>query len=157
VQIKDEVVVNAPVAEVWNAIKDPALHAEWHPYVTRISGEHTLGATRTCSVLAGKKGGETKERCIEDDEEQRLIWAIEEDSTGFSRMVSDWRAGFVLWQRNAATHVAAQSTFVPRNPLVRVMSPIIRRKFHQAQRNILASLKDAVEGIREEPGSERGR
>jgi hypothetical protein len=71
-------------------------------------------------------------------------------------MVSDWRAGFALWSRNAATHVTAQSTFVPRNPLVRIMSPIIRRKFHHAQRNILASLKDAVESVREEPGSERG-
>ena len=94
VRITDETLIGVSAAQVWAAIKDPATHAHWHPFVTAISGEHRLDATRSCSVVVGKKTGQTKERCIEDEQERRLSWAIEEDSTGFSRMVSDWRAGF---------------------------------------------------------------
>jgi carbon monoxide dehydrogenase subunit G len=143
--IEDQALVNAPLEEVWQAIKDPAVHGEWHPFVTRIEGEHRLGAVRTCSVLAGKKAGTTKERCIDEEEGRRVVWSIEEDSTGFLRMVSDWRAGFELEARDGATLVSARSDFRPRNVLMRVAAPIVKRKFHGAQQEILSGLKRAVE------------
>jgi uncharacterized protein YndB with AHSA1/START domain len=145
VRIEDQIVVNAPAREVWKAIKDPATHTAWHPFVTRISGEHRIGATRTCSVVVGKKTGETKERCVEDDEARKIAWVIEQDSTGFLRMVSDWRAGFGLEGRNGATLVKAESTFRPKNVLVRLLGPLVRRKFHQTQQAILAGLKRSME------------
>jgi hypothetical protein len=74
--------------------------------------------------------------------------AIEEDSTGFGRMVSAWRSGFSLAQRDGETIVTAHSTFHPNNLLVRAMLPVIRRKFHQTQRAILRGLQEAVEGDR---------
>jgi uncharacterized protein YndB with AHSA1/START domain len=145
VRIEDDALIDAPANEVWAAIKDPATHARWHPFVTGIRGEHRLGAIRSCSVIVGKKAGETKERCVEDAEERKLSWAIEEDSTGFSRMVSDWRAGFTLQVVHGATRVTAESVFQPKGVLLRLMSPIVKRKFHQTQRSILAALKHAVE------------
>jgi uncharacterized protein YndB with AHSA1/START domain len=145
IRVADVALIDAPAHDVWGAIKEPATHARWHPFVTRISGDHRLGAIRSCSVLAGKKSGETKERCVEDEEERRIIWAIEEDSTGFSRMVSDWRAGFTLQAVDGATRVTAESVFRPRSVLVRLMSPIVKRKFHQAQQSILIALKRAIE------------
>jgi hypothetical protein len=146
IRIEDEVVVNASNPVVWLAIKDPALHAKWHPFVTQIDGEHRLGATRTCNVELGKKVGQTTERCVEDEEGRKVAWSIEEDSTGFLRLVSDWTAGFRLEPRDAeTTQVTAESVFRPRNVLVRLMIPLVRRKFHQAQRAILAGLKQAAE------------
>jgi uncharacterized protein YndB with AHSA1/START domain len=145
VRIEDAAVIDAPIGEVWGAIADPARHAQWHPFVTRISGQHRLGAVRSCSVVAGKKTGETRERCIEEDAERRISWAIEEDSTGFSRMVSDWRAGFTLEPVDGGTRAVAESVFRPKSVLLRLMGPIVKRKFHRAQRAILAGLKDAAE------------
>lgn len=145
VRIEDAIVVNAPEHDIWRAIKDPALHADWHPFVTRISGDHRLGATRTCSVSVGKKRGETRERCVEDDELRQITWRIEHDSTGFGRMVCNWQAGFALERRDGATLVKAQSAFQPKNVLVRIMGPIVRRKFHQTQKAILAGLKESIE------------
>jgi hypothetical protein len=145
VRIADQIVVDAPAPEVWRAIKDPARHADWHPFVTQISGEHRLGGTRTCSVVVGKKVGETRERCVEDDELRGIAWRIEEDSTGFGRMVTDWQSGFALEQRGGATLVTAHSEFRPKGVLVRLMSPIVRRKFHHTQRAILTGLKSSVE------------
>lgn len=143
--IQDQALVNATSDKVWKAIKDPVAHGSWHPFVTRIEGEHRLGATRTCSVLAGKKAGTTKERCVEEEEGRRIIWLIEEDTTGFLRMVSGWRAGFELEARNGSTLVSARSEFRPKNMLMRIASPVVRRKFHDAQQQILTGLKRAVE------------
>jgi uncharacterized protein YndB with AHSA1/START domain len=144
--ITDEVVVGAPAARVWKAIQDPREQTEWHPFVTAIEGDHAPGATRKCSVKAGNKPGTTEERCSSYDEGRRIMWTVEKDSTGFSRMVSDWSAGFSLEPQGAdETRVTARSLFRPRRFFVRLMMPLIRRKFHQTQRDILEGLKRHVE------------
>jgi polyketide cyclase/dehydrase/lipid transport protein len=143
--IADEV-RKAPVERVWEAIQDPGEHAGWHPFVTAIKGEHALGATRKCSVLVRKKPGTTEERCSTRDEARQIMWTVEQDSTGFSQMVSDWSAGFSLEpQGPGTTRVTAQSLFRPRRFYVRLMMPGIRRKFHQTQRAILDGLTQHVE------------
>ena len=144
-EITDQVVVQAPVERVWAAIQDPGEHVKWHPFATRIEGAHTFGATRECSVLVGGKPGTTRERCTRYEEGRVIVWSVEQDSSGFSRMVSDWRTGFSLEpQGSGATRVTAQSLFTPRLP-ARVMMPVIRRKFHQTQRAILNGLKQYTE------------
>lgn len=145
ITIQDTVTVNASVNKVWEAIKNPVSHAEWHPMVTRISGEHKLGAVRKCDVNVGNKPGYTEERCSVYDEGRKIIWSIEKDSTGFSRMVSNWTAGFSLKQSGSAILVTAESNFQPRNFFVRLMMPMIKSKFHKTQQTILNSLKQFVE------------
>jgi hypothetical protein len=147
VQIADELRLDAPIDVVWHAIEDPTAHARWHPFVTAIDGGHELREIRSCSVQVGKTGGTTKERCVERQENARISWAIEEDSTGFGRMVSDWRSGFTLTQRDGATIVSAQSTFRPNTVLVRAMLPMIRRKFHKTQQAILRGLQEALQDV----------
>jgi uncharacterized protein YndB with AHSA1/START domain len=145
-RIEDEVVVDAPADVVWRSIDDVEAHAAWHPFVTAIAGEHRLGATRSCAVLAGGKPGETTERCVAYEPGRRILWAIEHDTTGFSRMVRDWQAGFRLEPRDGRTLVVAVSSFTPRNPLVRLLAPVIRRRFHRAQTGILAGLDSVATG-----------
>ncbi len=145
VKIDDHVHVDAPPAAVWNAIEDPVAHADWHPYLVRITGEHRAGAERTCSVLIGKRAGETRERCTEADPERAITWSIEHDTTGFSRVVADWQAGFTLAPQDHRTLVTARSAFQPKGLRVRLMGPIVRHKFHGTQRAILAALKESVE------------
>jgi polyketide cyclase/dehydrase/lipid transport protein len=148
VRIADELRLDAPVDVVWRAIADPPAHARWHPFVTAIEGGHELHEIRSCTVQVGRKAGTTKERCVERAEGARIAWVIEEDSTGFGRMVTGWRSGFTLAERDGATIVIAESTFRPNNLLVRLMLPVIRRKFHQTQHAILRGLEEAVVGGR---------
>jgi uncharacterized protein YndB with AHSA1/START domain len=144
--IEDQVTIHGRASEVWEAIRDPATHAEWHPFLTRITGEHRVGAVRRCDVIVGKKSGHTEERCTGCEHERNITWLIEKDTTGFSRMVSDWTAGFSLEpQGSVAVLVKANSTFVPKNLLVRLTMPLIRRKFHQTQQIILNGLKQFIE------------
>lgn len=145
-EIADEVTVNAPLAQVWKAIQDPGEHVAWHPFATRIDGEHAPGAVRTCTLQIGRKPGTTRERCTAYVEENTIMWTVEHDSSGFSRMVADWQTGFSLVpQGPAATRVRAISEFRPKGPVVRLMMPAIRRKFHQTQRAILNGLKQHAE------------
>ena len=116
-----------------------------HPFAIRIDGQHALGATRTCSVLIGGKPGTSQERCSAYEEGHTIMWSVESDSSGFSRMVTDWRTGFSLQPHGPeATLVRARSLFRPGLP-ARLMSPLIRRKFHQTQRAILDGLRQHVE------------
>jgi uncharacterized protein YndB with AHSA1/START domain len=145
--IRDEIVLRAPVQRVWRAIKEPATHAQWHPFLTHVAGEHALGAIRKCDVQVGKKAATTEERCSTYDEGRKITWTVEQDTSGFSRMVSDWSAGFSLEPKGSdETRVIAQSLFVPTKIISRLMLPMIRRKFHQTQQAILGGLKEHVEG-----------
>ena len=145
VRIVDELRLDAPIDVVWHTIEDPAAHARWHPFVSAIAGGHELHDVRSCSVRVGAKHRTTTERCVERAEGARIAWAIEEASSGFGRMVSDWRSGFSLTEDGGATVVTAHSTFRPKGVLVRAMLPMIRRKFHKAQKVILRALQESVE------------
>lgn len=146
VSIEDQVTVSAPINKVWETIKNPATHSQWRPFTSRINGEHRLGEVRKCDVNVGNKPGHTEERCTSYDEGRKIIWTIEKDSSEFSRMVSDWSAGFSLEPRGSnTTVVTAQSIFTPKKFFVRLMMPVIRRKFHQTRHAILNGLKHHVE------------
>jgi Polyketide cyclase / dehydrase and lipid transport len=145
VRIADEIQVIAPTAAVWRAIENPAEHAGWHPFLTGISGDHELDQVRTCSVVMGRKRGQTRERCVEREDGRHIAWEIEQDFPGFGKMASGWRAGFALTDQPGATTVTAESTFQPNNLFVRAMLPVIRRKFHQTQQAILRALKRSIE------------
>lgn len=140
-RVEDVRVIRAPPSLVWAAIVDVKRHEAWHPFTRSISGGHALGDERRCVVVAGKKEGSTVERCVHREEERSIEWRIEEDTTGFSKMVSDWRAGFdVAPDGRGGTRVTARSVFTPRSPMARIGGPLIRRQFHKAQQAILAGL-----------------
>jgi hypothetical protein len=146
IEIKDQLALSVDPRTVWAAIKDPHAHAAWHPFLTEIKGAHEADAERVCSVNLGGKTSRTRERCIVQQSEQRIVWRIDEDTSGFSRMVSDWTAGFSLAPTESGTLVTAESAFRPRNPLVRLVMPIVRRKFHQTQKAILEGLRKYTAG-----------
>jgi uncharacterized protein YndB with AHSA1/START domain len=148
IRIEDERLVGADRAIVWEAIKDTTAHARWHPFLTAIEGAHDLGATRACTVSIGGKVAHTSEQCVVDNALEEIRWRIDEDSSGFRRMASDWTAGFTLRETDSGTIVTAQSSFKPRNAAARLLLPIVRRRFHGAQRAILNGLKQYVEGRR---------
>jgi uncharacterized protein YndB with AHSA1/START domain len=144
--LTDATTIAASIDKVWEAIENPDRHARWYPFVEQIDGDHHADSMRTCTVLVGTRRATTVERCTEREDGRKLVWRIESDTTGFSRMVSDWTAGFAI-ERDGPdkTRVLAQSVFTPAKLSAYVLGPILRRKFHQTQRIILASLEQYVE------------
>ncbi len=144
-EIADTLTLGAPASAVWAAIESPDEHAKWHPFATAIKGAHALGEVRECSVLIRGSPGTTRETCITYDAGQAITWRVDADSSGFSRMVTEWTSGFRLAQDRESTVVTAWSNFRPKW-FVLPMLPMIRSKFHQTQREILAGLRLHVEG-----------
>jgi uncharacterized protein YndB with AHSA1/START domain len=145
IRITDDIRIDAPIDAVWPAIENPIAHARWHPFITEIIGVHEVDQVRACAVVVRGKLGRTQERCVEHEYQRRIVWAIEEDSSGFGRMASGWHAGFTLAPIGETTVVTAESTFRPRNLIVRAMLPMIVRRFHQTQKAILDGLNDSIE------------
>jgi uncharacterized protein YndB with AHSA1/START domain len=146
-EISDVLDIDAPVGLVWQALRDPISHAEWHPLVRRIVGDHALGEVRTCEVVLGGKDGQAVERCTTYDEGSAIAWTVQSDTSGFSRMVSDWSSGFRLEQlSDRRTRVTAWSAFRPRTFALRLMLPMVKLKFHRIQREVLGGLRAGVEG-----------
>lgn len=145
VRIEDEVLISVEPATVWQAITSTEAHARWHPFVTEIKGSHERGAVRACTVKIGRKVGQTSETCVAEEPMKRILWRIDEDSSGFLRMVADWSAGFSLRAGPGGTVVTAQSSFRPRNALWGLLMPLVRRRLHTAQRAILAGLERYAE------------
>ena len=143
-EIAHKTKVTAAPASVWAAIESPGTHATWHPFASEIKGTHGLGEVRECTVQVGGKVGTTRERCTTYDAGRAISWRIDEDSSGFSRLVADWTSGFRLDPDGDATLVTAWSDFQPKW-FVRPVLPLIRRKFHQTQREILDGLRRHVE------------
>jgi hypothetical protein len=135
----------APPQDVWTAIKAPDEHGTRHPFATAIKGVHKLGEVRECGVLVGGKPGTTRETCTAYDRGRAITWRIDADSSGFSRMVHGWTSGFRLKHEHDSTVVTEWSDFRPKW-FVRPMLPMIKRRFHQTQQQILDGLRRHVEG-----------
>lgn len=143
--VRDQLIIGAPAGRVWEAVQDPARHAGWHPFIERIHGRHARGAVRVCDILIRGRSGRTEETCVLYDEQARIFWRIEKDTSGFSKMASDWTAGFTMTPHASGTVVSAESTFTPKGLFPRLANPLITRMFHRTQRLILARLKAYVE------------
>ena len=73
------------------------------------------------------------------------MWAVEHDSTGFSRMVTDWRRGFSLQPQGPGGHPRASGEPVQAEAAGSLDGAGDPGKFHQTQRAILDGLRQHVE------------
>jgi hypothetical protein len=73
--------------------------------------------------------------------------SLDEDSFGFSRVLSDFWFAFVLEPMEAgATRVRVESHFEPKGLKGRIMNAVmIRRKFREVRETALANLKQLAE------------
>ena len=149
-QGSSEIVVAAPPEAVWEILEDsrPNLPRLW-PMVKscEIEGKERVGAVRKCAVDLMGKSGYTVERCIESVPNRRLAHSIEEDSFGFSRVLSDFWFAFILEPTDGgATRVRCESHFDPKGLKGRIMSALmIKRKFRDVRETALANLKRLAE------------
>lgn len=141
------VTIDAPRQRVWEAIADPTQHAAWNPFVTRIAGGHALEARRTVTGVYGKGEGTSEERCTAYEAGRRIRWLAESDSNGFSgRMATDVIAEFTLTDAGPGRTTATSRTgFVPQNVMLKLMTPVLRRKVAKSNDSKLRALKLYVE------------
>jgi uncharacterized protein YndB with AHSA1/START domain len=149
-QGSSEIVIDAPADAVWAVLEDSRANLPrlW-PMVKscEIDGKERVGAMRRCGVEFMGKDGYTVERCIESVPNRRLAHSIEDDSFGFSRMLSDFWFAFILEPQTAeTTRVRVETHFEPKGLRARLMSKLMmRRKFGEIRETALANLKRVAE------------
>ena len=161
-QGSSEIVVAARPEAVWAILEDSRanLPRMW-PMVEscEIEGKERIDALRTCRVQFMGRSGHTVERCIESVPEHRLAHSIEEDSFGFSDLLSDFWFAFILEPAgNGGTLVRVESHFDPTGLKGRIMTALmIKRQFRQVRETALANLKRLAEAASVGGGHESAR
>lgn len=148
-----EIMIAAPPEAVWEILEDSRANLPrlWPKVKScEIEGKERVGAVRRCSVEFMGKSGHTVERCIENVPNRKLAHSIEEDSFGFSRVLSDFWFVFALEPTEAGgTQVRVESHFEPKGLRGRIMSVLmIKRKFREVRETALANLKRLAEATR---------
>ncbi len=74
-EIRTEVEIAAPVAQVWRTLTDFADYQEWNPFITQISGELREGANLTVHLsLPEGRDHELQPRLLRCQENEELRW-----------------------------------------------------------------------------------
>jgi uncharacterized protein YndB with AHSA1/START domain len=151
VQGSDELVIDASCEEVWAILEDSTRLPEWTTVTWTTGTREIPGSVRECGVDFEGKTGTVVERCAEYDPGRRIAWNMEQDSLGFSRMLSDFGFSFTLTPAEGGRTLVFNETYYrPATLLARAInSMVMRRKFRSARRRFLGGLKRLAEADRE--------
>ena len=147
-QAKNEIVIAAPVREIWDMITDIGMLHKVNPGVLSAKGRMTtLFDTRICEIDNKGRKGTMTEKLVELIREKRTVWTIESDSMGMSKMLRDTRFCFDLEEINSnETRVVSSTYYTPANFIARLMNGLMMKKMiANAQQQILENLKKLTE------------
>jgi len=147
-QAKNEVIVDAPVSEVWSIITNIELLPKINPGVLTATGRMDVqGAIRTCEMMNRGKKGSMTEKLVEFVPETKTEWTIQNDSMGMSKMLKEPRFCFYLEKiSDHRTRLINESYYDPANTMVRMMNALfMKKKMGQIQQQILNNIKSLAE------------
>jgi len=147
-QARNEAIVNSPVSSIWAIITDINQLQKINPGIINATGRmDKQGETRTCQFNNKGKVGTMTERLIELVPEQKIVWTIEEDSMGMSKMLKGTR--FCLYLQKIGdnkTRVINESYYQPANIMAKLMNTFaMKKRMGQIQEQILANIKSMAE------------
>lgn len=143
-QARNEIVINAPVAQIWSIITDIDQLHKVNPGVIKATGAmNQLNSTRVCQIDNRGKVGNMTERLIEMVPEKRTVWTVVEDDMGMSKMLKDPKFYFHLEKiSDSQTRVINETYYTPANFMAKIMNGLMMKKMiSKTQAQILQNLK----------------
>lgn len=139
----DEILIGVLPHRIFAILEDAGRLPEWTSVISTSGTRETAGAVRECEVDLDGKRGSVVERCIEADPPRRIAWAMERDTFGFSRLMSDFGFSFTLEPAgDGTTRVRNETYYRSRGMFSAAMNVLVmRRKFRGVRRRWLANLK----------------
>ncbi|MFM7024208.1 MAG: SRPBCC family protein [Flavobacteriales bacterium] len=147
-QARNEMVINAPISKVWALITDINQLHKINPGVLSATGSmNQLNATRTCEMDNKGRKGTMTEKLIELVHEQKIVWAIENDTMGMAKMLKDPRFCFYLEKEGEnKTKIINESYYVPATFAAKIMNALMmKRMMGRIQGQILNNIKKLAE------------
>lgn len=146
---RQEIVIDAPLATVWEFNQDLGRIADYHPRVSRVSllsgtGRRGAGVAYMCHLKDGKN------TCVERDLEvvpmERIVTALPEDSMGLSKLFPDYIVESTLTPLGAeATRVEFRHYYSTPTLKAWLAHWLAGRKIAREARETLEAMKQAIE------------
>lgn len=136
------------MSRIWAIITDISLLPRINPGVIKATGTmNKLNGMRTCEVENRGRKGVITEKLIEFVPEKRVVWKVESDTMGMSKMLKDTRF-FLLLEKvtDSSTRVTAETHYTPANLPARIMNSLMMKKmFAAAQEEILHNIQTLIQ------------
>jgi uncharacterized membrane protein len=148
-QSRQEVIINAPLEDVWEFGMDLTKIPEFHPRVVKVdllSGKRfrEAGASYRCHLSGGKH------TCVEKDIEivplQKIVTVMPEDTFGITRILSDYRVETRLQKLgDAATRVEISHYYSTNSLKAKLLNLIAKGKIARETQAMLNAMKNRIE------------
>lgn len=146
---KQEIVINAPLQDVWAFSMDLTKIPTFHPRVAKVdllSGKahREPGASYQCHLVGGKH------RCIEKDIEivpmEKIVTVLPEDTFGVSKILSDYVVE-TTFQRmsDSSTRVEISHYYSTKTLKAKLLNLIARWKIDRETQDMLNAVKRVIE------------
>ena len=146
---KQEVIINAPLEEVWAFGMDLTKIPEFHPRVCKVdllSGKRfrEAGVSYQCHLSGGKH------TCIEKDIEivplEKIVTVLPQDTFGISKILSDYRVETTLQKLgDSSTKMEISHYYSTTTLKAKLLNLIAQRKIARETQATLRGIKAAIE------------
>jgi len=150
---RQELVIDAPLEEVWAFCMDLTKIPEFHPRVSRvelIDGTATrgVGVSYQCHLSGGKHS------CIERDVEivplEKIVTVLPQDTFGISKILSDYTVETTFQKLDeSSTKVAISHYYSTPTMKARLLNVVAKGKIARDTHVMLKAAKAAVEAARQ--------
>lgn len=152
-QSRQEVIINAPLEQVWEFNMDLSKIVEYHPRVNKVdlvSGKQfrEAGVSYQCHMTDGKN------TCVETDIEivpmQKLVTVFPQDTMGLTKLLPDYVVESTVSKvSDTATRVEMSHFYSNSKFIVWLLNPFIKRKLARETQDTLNAMKKRIESVME--------
>jgi ligand-binding SRPBCC domain-containing protein len=146
---KQEVVINAPLEEVWAFSMDLTKIPTFHPRVVKVDllsgkAQREPGVAYQCHLAGGKH------TCIEKDIEivpmEKIVTVLPEDTFGISKILSDYIVETTFHPvSDSSTRVEISHYYSTNNLKAKLLNLIGKRKMARETQDMLNAVKRVIE------------
>lgn len=148
-QLDQKIIIDAPVNRVWDVFNDQSLLTKWTQDVQNSQYDERMaspGQLRKNECIVNGKKGTIETRCIAMYGKERAEFVVEKDSFGMTKMLSGMSFACEFYKINDnKTEFVMQSHYKPKNLLLKLMNPIIKKKMSKEVEIMINGLKDYIE------------
>ena len=148
-QLNQKIIINAPKAQVWEVFNDQSLLPKWTHDVQSTTYDDRMaspGNLRKNNCIVNGKVGKIETRCVAMSGKDRAEFVVEHDTFGMTKMLLNmsFAAEFHALENNKTAFIM-QSHYSPKNFLVKLMNPLIKKKMGNAVNIMNLGLKNFIE------------
>lgn len=148
-QLNQKILISASKEKVWETFNDQALLSKWTQDVQSTTYDERMaspGNLRKNVCIVDGKEGKMETRCIAMFGNDRAEFQVEKDTFGLTKMLKNMSfAAEFNKVSDDVTEFVMQSHYIPKNFLLKLMNPLIKKKMSKAVDIMNIGLKEFIE------------